>query len=153
MESSLGATPQQRQTVTGQTTLDRALPRQAERARHLEQALSDPQSRSAAAAAADGNQPAGTSAPSVDSTTPAQPAPAPTPTAPSPPPSENPAFKHKLVELNAKSFTIVTTSKASVVMGSLEEVRIRHPNGARYVTEAKHADGRTVKAPVQGYEG
>eukprot|EP01049_Picozoa_sp_SAG25_P005361 SAG25_NODE_365_length_9126_cov_7.904952_3_plen_254_part_00 len=29
-------------------------------------------------------------------------------------------------------------------MGSREEVRIRHPSGARYVTEAKHADGRTV---------
>jgi hypothetical protein len=53
---SLRATPQQRQTVTGQTTLDKALPRQAERARHLEQAMSDPQSRSAAAAAADGSQ-------------------------------------------------------------------------------------------------
>jgi hypothetical protein len=71
---SLGATPQQCRTATVQTTLDKALPRQAERARQLDQALSDPQSRSAAAAAADGTQPvaepAGASAPSADGTTP-----------------------------------------------------------------------------------
>ena len=54
------------------------------------------------------------------------------------------ANAHKLGELNTKSFTIVTTSGNLVVMGSLAEVKIRHPHGARYVTEAKHADGRTV---------
>eukprot|EP01047_Picozoa_sp_COSAG01_P000954 COSAG01_NODE_19_length_39011_cov_38.134968_28_plen_107_part_00 len=60
------------------------------------------------------------------------------------------ANAHKLAELNTKSFTIVTTSKALVVMGSLEEVRIRFPHGARYVTEAKHADGRTVYVDTSG---
>ena len=79
-------------TATVQTTLDKALPRLAERARQLDRALSGPQSRSATAAAVDGTQPvaepAGARAPSADGTTPAQPAPAPTPAALSSPPSE-----------------------------------------------------------------
>ena len=44
------------------------------------------------------------------------------------------ANAHKLAELNTKSFTIVTTSTALAVMGSLDEVRIRFPHGARYVS-------------------
>eukprot|EP01047_Picozoa_sp_COSAG01_P038169 COSAG01_NODE_3081_length_6620_cov_26.409230_7_plen_178_part_00 len=35
-------------------------------------------------------------------------------------------------------------------MGSLDEVKIRFPHGARYVTEAKHADGRTVYVDCSG---
>ena len=56
----------------------------------------------------------------------------------------SPGNVQKLADLNKKSFVIVTTSKATKVLGSWTEVELRWPNGARYVAEAKHADGRTV---------